>query len=112
MSRLPADMHCPWYPYASAVINFGVATDYHRDCTDFHVCTTVAFGDYTGGDQMFYELGLVAAMRSGNMSTFLSQFITHGNRHMEGTRVSIAMSIDKHFKRWNLDQFGHKNIVP
>lgn len=64
------------------------------------MCAVVPFGDFEGGELVFYELGLVLQLTSGDVVTFRSERLTHFNLHYVGVRGSIVFHSDGDLKRW------------
>ena len=87
-------------PFAGLVVNFCVSTDSHRDWSDNLLCVVIPFGSWTEGEIVLYELKLVIKMKSGDVLSFPSCFITHFNMHYSGTRGSLVFHSDNTGENW------------
>lgn len=95
-------------PFTGLVINMQSASLGHRDEMDDTICAVITFGDYSDGDIVFYELGLVVSTRPGDAVIFLSSDITHFNLHFRGRRGSLVLHVDSAFRKQAKDTNGWK----
>lgn len=93
-------------PFTGFILNVGVATDAHRDPGDKGPCAVFSLGEYTGGELVLEELGLVVDHKPGSMVFFASKHLTHFNLHYEGIRASVVLAHDSHSDRWLKDWNG------
>lgn len=70
------------------------------------MCAVVPFGEFEGGELVFYELGLVLQLKSAHIVIFRSERLTHFNLHYSGTRGSLVFHSDGDLKRWVEDKNG------
>jgi hypothetical protein len=58
------------------------------------------FGNWEGGEICLHELGLVIALRPGDILVFPSRNITHFNLHYTGVRGSMVLHSDRQGDNW------------
>lgn len=93
--------YCPiTYPFASFVVNVQGATEAHKDPGDDTLCVTIPFGEWTDGDLILYESGVVLDLVVGDIIAFPSCSLTHFNMDFDGIRGSVIFFSDKHGKDW------------
>ena len=63
---LPGKPDLPVAPFLSLVINVNVTTLAHRDAKDKLLCLVLAVGNFTSGELVLYEQGLVLELRNGD----------------------------------------------
>lgn len=100
ISCLPNEAESPCAPFAGFVFNINACSAAHRDSKDFTVCAVVPFGDFEGGELVFWELGIVLQLRGADIVTFRSERLTHFNLHYIGMRGSLVFHSDGDLKRW------------
>ena len=88
------------YPFASMVLNVQASSKAHKDQRDKIYCVTVPFGQYTEGELVFYEPGVVIEAVVGDIIIFPSCNITHFNLEFEGIRCGLIFYSDKHGEDW------------
>lgn len=96
----PMDKDIPMSPFSGFFLNIGVATHAHRDPNDHGPCAVFCLGQFTGGELVLHDLGLVVDLRPGEVIFFPSRDVTHYNLHFEGVRSSIVLTFDKDGLRW------------
>jgi hypothetical protein len=105
---MPLNIHPPTYPFGGVVVNGSVVTDVHLDPMDYLLCLVMAFGNWEGGELVFYDIGIVSSAANGHIHLFTSPTQNHFNLHLEGgNRGSIVVRTDKHFADWIKDRNGH-----
>ncbi|RDX47707.1 hypothetical protein OH76DRAFT_1353787 [Lentinus brumalis] len=100
-SSLPGHQDVPAYPFSGFVLNINVATRVHRDGKDLHACLVMPIGEFTGGDLVLVEPGLVLPLRCGDLVFFLSPEISHFNLHFKGMRASLVCHTDREGVVWS-----------
>lgn len=94
------------YPFPGFVLNLQVATEAHTDTNDDTICVVIPFGDYTGGELVLHEAGIVLELVEGDILIFPSYRLTHYNLHFKGVRGSVVMHSDSKVKSWIKDRNG------
>ena len=101
-----------WGPFAPRLfgiflmiaINFNIASDYHWDHNDEPngLCFLVPLGDFEGGELCFPEFQIVIPLQPGQVVTFASRLLFHGNLPIiKGIRFSVVYFIHaKFFKHY------------
>lgn len=105
---LPGDAFSAPHPFTSFVLNINVSTKAHRDGHDLLACLVMPIGDFTEGELVLNEPGLVVPLISGDMMVFPSCDITHFNLDYEGERASLVLHSDKAGIGWMEDRYGRK----
>ncbi|RDX40619.1 hypothetical protein OH76DRAFT_1365962 [Lentinus brumalis] len=100
-STLPGNQDVPAYPFSGFVLNINVATRVHRDGKDLLACLVLPIGNFTGGDLVLYEPGLVLPLRLGDLVFFRSPEISHFNLHFCGVRASLVCHTDREGVVWS-----------
>ncbi|KAL0572527.1 hypothetical protein V5O48_009431 [Marasmius crinis-equi] len=103
---LPGDAYSPIHPFRGIVINFNIASTFHRDPKDEQICLVMCISDCVAGELVLYEPGIVLKLRCGNTVIFRSTEISHFNLHFVGERASFVMSTDRAGKAWAKDRNG------
>ena len=103
--QLPGHASSPCYPFAGFVINLNVSTKVHRDAKDHLICLVLPVGNFIGGELCLVEPGLVLPLRSGDMTIFPSQDISHFNLTYQGARASLVCHTDREGLKWVEDRF-------
>ncbi|KAL0569246.1 hypothetical protein V5O48_012720 [Marasmius crinis-equi] len=103
---LPNDAYSPIHPFGGIVINFNIASTFHRDPKDEQICLVMCISDCVGGELVLYEPGMVLRLRCGDAVIFRSTQISHFNQHYIGQRASFVMSTDSAGKAWIHDRNG------
>ncbi|KAL0566654.1 hypothetical protein V5O48_015353 [Marasmius crinis-equi] len=106
---LPGDAISPVHPFGGLVINFNVASSYHRDPMDEKICFVLCISDCVGGELVLVEPGVVIKLRCGDSVVFRSTQISHLNLHYVGLRSSFVMSTDRHGQEWVKSCNGWEN---
>lgn len=99
----PYHQTSPAHPFTGFVLNLNVRTQCHRDLHDHVLCVVLVFGQYSGGELVLYEPGLVLDLKNGDFVVFASDKITHFNLDFEGVRGSLVMHTDKALAKWSRD---------
>lgn len=111
VESMPLNELPPAYPFGGVILNGSVVTDAHLDPMDYLLCLVMAFGDWKGGELVFYDLGLVSSAANGDIQIFTSSDQIHFNLHIEeGFRASLVARTDKFLKEWIANRNGH-NVV-
>ena len=105
---LPGNAYSIAHPFSGFVINVNVATKVHRDSHDLTACVVLAIGDFSKGELVLKEPGLVIPLRSGDAVIFPSGDISHFNLAYEGQRASLVLHSDKAGQTWVKDRNGWK----
>jgi hypothetical protein len=108
---LPLNIRPATYPFPGCVINLQVCTQAHLDAGDSGVCVVLPFGDFSGGELVLYEAGLVIEAQEGDIVIFPSFGLTHFNMSFQGVRGSIVLHADKEAKRWIKDRNGWEHHI-
>ncbi|KIM54099.1 hypothetical protein SCLCIDRAFT_137469 [Scleroderma citrinum Foug A] len=70
IGTLPGASPCPFSPMASLVVNINVRTEAHRDVFDKELCLVMPVGEFSGGELVMVEQGLVFLLRNGDVMLF------------------------------------------
>ena len=54
-------------------------------------CFVLSFGEFSGGDLAFYQLGFSIPMHNGSLVAFRSSLLFHGNIPYSGYRNSLVL---------------------
>ncbi|TFK79589.1 hypothetical protein K466DRAFT_465735, partial [Polyporus arcularius HHB13444] len=76
---LPGNERSPSYPFSGFVLNLNACTKVHRDAKALHACLVMAFGEFDDGELCLVEPGFVVDLRSGDMTVFQSNKVSHFN---------------------------------
>jgi hypothetical protein len=78
--------------FKTMAVNIDGVSKPHIDGLDFDdgMCLVLPFGNYEGGDVVFYELGYRIELRSGDAIFFKSKQLLHGN-------TSLKNALDQQF---------------
>jgi len=79
--------------FSLLILNFSCGTKYHRDLRDWKngFCAVFPFGDWTGGNLVFPEIGTSVKLRKGDLIFFQSFNLVHGTDEYVGDRHSIVL---------------------
>jgi hypothetical protein len=99
----------PCQPFQGFVLNINVSTKYHYDGLDSLACGILPIGNFTGGELINGETGMVIQLLSGDFSCFNSSRIGHANLDYVGTRMSLVLHSDRHGKSLSVDANGWAN---
>lgn len=110
---LPLHYRPASYPFPGFVLNLQVATVAHIDNKDHKLCVVLPFGEWTGGQLVLHEVGLVLDLQPGHILIFPSAKITHFNLDFVGIRGSIVFHCDRELEGWfkNRNGWGHHHIA-
>ena len=107
---LPLGKTSEFYPFAGIVLNINAASIAHRDVGDDRLCVVIPFGNFTGGELVLYELGVVLELKAGDILLFNSVEITHFNLLYKGFRGSMVLHTDREWPNYvENDQAGWKD---
>lgn len=109
---LPGKRPSPGYPFTSIVININIACEAHRD-SDMVMCVAIPFKQFTGGELVLVEAGLVLQVEAGDLVVFPSTDLTHFNLHYRGERGSIILHSDATGEGWvkNRNGWSHSKYM-
>ncbi|KAG2337845.1 hypothetical protein BDR05DRAFT_894621, partial [Suillus weaverae] len=105
-SLMPLDENVFSAPFTGFVLNLSCTTLAHKDRTDGTLCVVLPFGQFTGGEIVEYETGLVINLMAGDFFAFPSARITHFNLPYSGCRGSLVFHSDLHSASWVKDRNG------
>ena len=106
---LPLNHSPTSYPFSSFVINLQATAKAHKDEGDDTVCVSIPFGNWTQGQLVLHELGMVLDLTLGDVVIFPSCYITHFGLDFAGVRCSLILFSDKHGKDWVRFRNGWKD---
>ena len=95
--------------FTNLVVNYGAATEAHKD-RDMGFCVVLVLGDCKGGSLVLKEPALALDLKPGSIVAFPSDRITHFNEHFEGLRVSVVLHTEKDMIPWmeNYNGWSHR----
>ncbi|KAG2737612.1 hypothetical protein P692DRAFT_20761328 [Suillus brevipes Sb2] len=108
-SLLPMGEHPVTAPFTGLALNIQCNTAGHLDGDDCLVCCVIPFGQYSNGQFVQYETGLVFDIVPGDFFIFPSGKITHFNLHFSGFRGSLVLHSDALTDSWVKDRNGWIN---
>lgn len=108
---IPLKQRSPFHPFTGMVLNINCCTTVHRDPQDRKICVVVPFGNWTGGELVLHDLGLVLELSQGDIVAFRSDRVTHYNLHHVGQRGSFVIHSDKHIGKWPFVKEAYKDLV-
>lgn len=83
-------------PFTGFVLNLNCTTMGHLDGADDTLCVVLLFGNFTGGEFVEFETGLIFNIMPGDFFAFPSSKITHFNLPYSGCRGSLVFHSDGH----------------
>jgi hypothetical protein len=108
---LPLNHYPTSYPFSSFVINVHASSSAHKDAKDKRFCCVVPFGQWTKGQLVLYEPGIVLDLVPGDVVIFPSCHITHFNLEIDGIRCSLVLFADRHGEDWVKYRNGWKDHI-
>jgi predicted 2-oxoglutarate/Fe(II)-dependent dioxygenase YbiX len=81
--------------YHMFVLNWDAQCGFHIDKgdVDWGLCVVIPFGEFTGGELIFPELGQVVHLVAGDIMAFPSALLVHGNAPvLSGLRHSLVFT--------------------
>jgi hypothetical protein len=99
-NSLPGGYEGPVSPFLSLVVNLNIRSEAHKDRMDKNVCLVIPIGDFSGGELVLVEQGLVLELGSGDLVVFRSAEATHFNLDYTGERASMVLHTDKNISTW------------
>lgn len=93
-------------PFTGFVLNLNCTTMGHLDGADDTLCVVLPFGNFTGGEFVEFETGLIFNIMPGDFFAFPSSKITHFNLPYSGCRGSLVFHSDGHSELWIQDHNG------
>ncbi|RHZ62057.1 hypothetical protein Glove_344g83 [Diversispora epigaea] len=104
----------PFGIFPIIAINFNTISDYHWDENDASncLCCLVLLGDFQGGELYFPQLRTLVPLRPGQIVTFSSYFLLHGNFPLtRGIKHNIVYFVHNvYFNNNNLDNMEIMDI--
>ena len=91
-----------------AVYGQSVETKPHRDLLGFFhgMSCLCAFGDFTGGSLILWELQAVLELRSGDLFYFTDHLLNHSNEAANGLRNSVVAFLEDKTWKWMQKTYG------
>jgi len=79
--------------FSLLILNFSCGNKYHRDLRDWKngFCAVFPFGQWTGGDLVFPDIGATVKLEKGDLILFRSFSLVHGSEQYEGDRHSVVL---------------------
>jgi hypothetical protein len=87
----PGNVHTPFYPFGSMVVNINCCCLVHKDGGDLGGCIVLVLGEHKGGELCLVEPELIIEAAHGDVISFNSRDISHFNCHYKGERGSIVL---------------------
>jgi hypothetical protein len=112
--KLPYTTRNPFHPHSGVSINCNARTTGHFDPNDaLDSCTTGSFGEFTGGELVYWQLGLIVKPRKLEALDFFSRLLFHFNLDYFGFRGSIVFHTEKEGQRkWcSNDNNGWSHVI-
>jgi len=79
--------------FSLLILNYSCGSRFHRDIRDWKngFCAVIPFGEWTGGDLTFPDIGATVKLQKGDIILFQSFNLLHGTEEYTGNRHSIVL---------------------